>query len=212
MIIREAYLQLAGKHLETVLPTYTMWQQAQVGTFAFLLVSWTLPLERDFERLKGVYDRLNISSVGAGVGTGSDFPLNRLRTAELLGFDGVCQNVRDANVDRDFILEAISALSILMLKIAWATDTIFLFCTNEFSFVEMADRYSGTSSIMPHKKNPHSLMVVSETASQVFGALSGAFSQGRNISGSVKVAVQGFDSAINALNIWCNYSALIPAV
>lgn len=199
---REAYLKLAEKHLETVLPTYTMLQQAQVGTFAHYLVAWTLPLERDFARLKGAYDRTNVSSAGAGIGTGSDFPLNRARTAELLGFDGVCQNVRDANAGRDFILEALSAITILMLNVAWATDTIYLFASNEFNFVEMADRYCGTSSIMPQKKNPHSLMVVSDAASQLNGALSFMMMNARSFSGSVKPVLQHFDATADALNLW----------
>ncbi len=200
--VREAYLKLAEQHLETVLPTYTMMQQAQVGTFAHYLVAWTLPLERDFQRLRGAYDRTNVSSAGAGVGTGSDFPLNRTRTAELLGFDGVCNNVRDANAGRDFILEALSAIAILMVNIAWATDTIFLFSSNEFDFVEMADRYCGTSSIMPQKKNPHSLMTVAEAASQLSGASSAALTNARSISGSIKATLQNFDLAVEALNLW----------
>ena len=199
---REAYLKLAEPHLETVLPTYTMLQQAQIGTFAHYLVAWALPLQRDFERLKGAYERTNISSAGAGIGTGSDFPLNRTRTAELLGFDGICENVRDANAGRDFILEALSAVAILMLNVAWATDSIFLFASNEFNFVEMADRYCGTSSIMPQKKNPHSLMVVSEAASQLTGALSVTLMNARSISGSVKPVLQHFDAAVDALDLW----------
>ncbi|MBI4639467.1 MAG: argininosuccinate lyase [Candidatus Tectomicrobia bacterium] len=199
---REAYLKQAEQHLETVLPTYTMWQEAQVGTFAFFLVSWALPLERDFERLKGAYDRANTSSAGAGAHSGSDFPLNRKRTAELLGFDGICQNVRDANMGRDFILDGISALAVMMSNLAAATDYIFLFFSNEFSFIDMADRYCGTSSIMPQKKNPHSLMLVSEIASNIIGGMSSAFSHARNISGSARAALQNYDSAVDALNIW----------
>ena len=199
---REVYLKLAEEHLETVLPTYTMLQQAQIGTFAHYLVAWTLPLERDFTRLKGAYERTNVSSAGAGIGTGSDFPLNRARTAELLGFDVVCENVRDANAGRDFILEALSAIAILMVNLAWATDIIFLFASNEFNFVEMADRYCGTSSIMPQKRNPHSLMVVSETASQLSGALSVMLMNARSISGSVKPVLQHFDATVDALNLW----------
>ena len=199
---RNAYLKLAERHLETVLPTYTMMQQAQVGTFAHYLVAWTLPLERDFERLLGAYDRTNVSSAGAGIGTGSDFPLNRNRTAELLGFGAVCQNVRDANAGRDFVLEALSAITILMVNVAWATDTIFLFCSNEFSFVEIADRYCGSSSIMPQKKNPHSLMVVSETASQLSGAMSALLTNARSISGSIKAVLQNFDATVEAINLW----------
>ncbi|HEX9274186.1 MAG TPA: lyase family protein, partial [Candidatus Binatia bacterium] len=174
----------------------------QIGTFAHYLVAWTLPLERDFERLGGAYDRTNVSSAGAGIGTGSDFPLNRNRTAELLGFDAVCQNVRDANAGRDFVLEALSSITILMVNVAWATDTIFLFCSNEFSFVEIADRYCGSSSIMPQKKNPHSLMVVSETASQLSGAMSGMLTNARSISGSIKAVLQNFDATVEAINLW----------
>jgi argininosuccinate lyase len=199
---RESYLELAEQHLETVLPTYTMWQQAQIGTFAHYLVAWALPLERDFERLVGAYDRTNSSSAGAGIGTGSDFPLNRQRTGELLGFDGVCENVRDANAGRDFVLESLSTLAILMANTASATDTIYLFSSNEFSFVEMADRYCGTSSIMPQKKNPHSLMNVSELASQLSGSLTAALTNSRSISGSVKAVLQNFDATIEALDLW----------
>jgi argininosuccinate lyase len=199
---RETYLNLAEQHLETVLPTYTMWQQAQIGTFAHYLVAWALPLERDFERLAGAYERTNVSSAGAGIGTGSDFPLNRHRTAELLGFNGVCENVRDANAGRDFILEALSALVILMTNVASATDTIYLFSANEFGFVEMADRYCGTSSIMPQKKNPHSLMNVSELASQLSGSLAATLANSRSISGSVKAALQNFDNTVEALDLW----------
>jgi argininosuccinate lyase len=199
---REAYLTLAGQHLETVLPTYTMMQQAQIGTFAHYLVAWALPLERDFERLVGAYDRTNISSAGAGIGTGSDFPLNRSRTAELLGFAAVSENTRDANAGRDYVLESLSAIAILMLNVAWATDTIYLFCSNEFNFVEIADRYCGSSSIMPQKKNPHSLMEVAETASQLSGALSAMMTNARSVSGSVKPALQNFDKTSAALKLW----------
>jgi argininosuccinate lyase len=199
---RSAYLILAEQHLETVLPTYTMLQQAQIGTFAHYLVAWALPLERDFERLLGAYDRTNVSSAGAGIGTGSDFPLNRARTAELLGFDGVCDNVRDANAGRDFVVESLSAIAILMLNVAWSTDTIYLFCSNEFSFVEIADRYCGSSSIMPQKKNPHSLMDVAETASQLSGALSAMMTNARSSSGSIKSALQDFDKTRAALKVW----------
>jgi argininosuccinate lyase len=199
---REAYLQLAEQHLETVLPTYTMMQQAQIGTFAHYLVAWALPLERDFERLTGAYNRTNISSAGAGIGTGSDFPLNRSRTAELLGFDAVCENTRDANGGRDYALESLSAISILMLNVAWATDVIYLFCSNEFNFVEIADRYCGSSSIMPQKKNPHSLMEVAETASQLSGALGAMMTNARSISGSIKTALVNFDKAVAAVKLW----------
>ena len=199
---RSAYLTLAEQPLETVLPTYTMMQQAQIGTFAHYLVAWALPLERDFERLLGAYDRTNISSAGAGIGTGSDFPLNRARTAELLGFDGVCDNVRDANAGRDFVIESLSAIAILMMNVAWSTDTIYIFCSNEFNFVEIADRYCGSSSIMPQKKNPHSLMEVAETASQLSGALAAMMTNARSISGSVKSALQNFDKTAAALKLW----------
>jgi argininosuccinate lyase len=199
---REAYLTLAETHLETVLPTYTMMQQAQIGTFAHYLVAWALPLERDFERLAGAFDRTNISSAGAGIGTGSDFPLNRSRTAELLGFAGVCENTRDANLGRDYALESLSAIAILMVNVAWATDTVYLFCSNEFDFVEIADRYCGSSSIMPQKKNPHSLMEVAETASQLSGALGAMITNARSISGSIKSALANFDKTTAALRLW----------
>ncbi len=143
-----------------------------------------------------------MSSAGAGIGTGSDFQLNRQRTGELLGFDGICENVRDANAGRDFVIEALSAITILMTNIGWATDTIFLFCSNEFGFVEIADRYCGSSSIMPQKKNPHSLMEVAELATQLSGALAATFANARSISGSIKSVLQNFDKTAEAISIW----------
>ena len=89
-----------------------------------------------------------------------------------------------------------------MTYIGWATDTIFLFCSNEFNFVEIADRYCGSSSIMPQKKNPHSLMEVAETASQLSGALTATLTNARSISGSIKSVLQNFDKTVDALTVW----------
>jgi argininosuccinate lyase len=96
----------------------------------------------------------------------------------------------------------LSAIAILMLNVAWATDTIYIFCSNEFNFIEIADRYCGSSSIMPQKKNPHSLMEVAETASQLNGALGAMMTNARSISGSIKSNLVNFDKTSAALKLW----------
>jgi len=96
-----------------------------------------------------------------------------------------------------------------MTNIAWATDTIYLFSSNEFNFVEMADRYCGSSSIMPQKKNPHSLMNVAEMASQLTGSLTAALTNARSISGSIKAVLQNFDATVEALELWAGIIATL---
>lgn len=153
----ETILTVSRGHVETVMPGYTLLQHAQPTTFAHYLLSFADRYERDLERLEETYRRVNQSPMGSAVVSGTSFPLNRPRMAELLGFDGVIENTRDASISRDFTLESITRAALFMSNLSALADDLNIWCTYEFGMIELADAYCGTSSIMPQKKNPSSL-------------------------------------------------------
>ncbi|PYM15573.1 MAG: argininosuccinate lyase [Candidatus Rokuibacteriota bacterium] len=153
--LRRVLLRLASEHTGTVMPGYTFGQHAQPMTLAHLWLSWVATLERDFDRLHGSYRRVNVSPAGAVIMVGSDFPLNRARTAELLGFDAVHENAADAilELNADDSLDVPAAIALLYHSLAKWADDLILWSTREFHFVEIPDRFCQTSSIMMQKKN-----------------------------------------------------------
>lgn len=153
----ETMVEVSEKHVETVMPGYSLLQHAQPTTFAHYLLSFADRYQRDIQRLQETYRRVNQSPMGSAIVSGSGFPLNRPRMAELLGFDGVVENTRDASISRDFTLESITRAAILLSNLSALADDLNVWCTYEFGMVELSDAYCGTSSIMPQKKNPSSL-------------------------------------------------------
>ncbi len=153
--LRRTLIDLARQHTGTILPGYSFGQQAQPMTLAHLWLSWAATLERDFERLHGTYGRINRSAAGAAIMVGSEFPVDRKRTADLLGFDAVHENCADAILEltNDDSLEVPAMVSILYHSLAKWADDLINWSTSEYSFVEIPDRYCGTSSIMMQKKN-----------------------------------------------------------
>ena len=153
--LRGLLLDLARGHTDTILPGYSFGQHAQPMTLAHLWLSWAANLARDFDRLHGVYRRVNVSPAGATIMVGSDFPLNRARTAELLGFDGVHENSADAILEltADDSLDVPMAVALLYHSMAKWADDLILWSTVEFDFVDIPDRFCNTSSIMMQKKN-----------------------------------------------------------
>ena len=153
--LRRVLLGLARQHTDTILPGYSFGQHAQPMTLAHLFLSWVANLARDFERLHGVYGRVNTSPAGAAIMVGSDFPLNRVRTAELLGFDSIHENMADAilELNADDSLDVPMAVALLYHTLAKWADDLILWSTSEFAFVDIPDRFCNTSSIMMQKKN-----------------------------------------------------------
>jgi len=153
--LRRVLIGLARQHTGTILPGYSFGQHAQPMTLAHLLLSWAANLARDFERLHGVYGRVNTSPAGAAIMVGSDFPLNRERTAELLGFDSIHENMADAilELNADDSLDVPMAVALLYHTLAKWADDLILWSTSEFGFVDIPDRFCNTSSIMMQKKN-----------------------------------------------------------
>ena len=169
MKLQEALIKLAKEHVETVVPGYTHLQPAQPVTFAHYLLSHVDSLERDLQRLKEAYQRVNLCPMGAGALATTSFPIKRERVADLLGFNGVLENSIDAVGSRDFILETMAHFAIMAVGVSRLAEDLIVWSSAEFGIVELPDEFSSTSSIMPQKKNPEVLEVVRARASQILG-------------------------------------------
>jgi argininosuccinate lyase len=162
-------LEVAEKHTNTVIIEYTHLQPAQPVTFAHYLLSCYDALERDMQRLRSAYNRVNLCPLGAGALATTSFPINRERTAELLGFNGLLENSIDAVGSRDFITETVAALTLIAVDLSRFAEDLIIWSTPDFGVVELPDEFTGTSSVMPQKKNPEILEVIRARASQVLG-------------------------------------------
>ncbi len=164
-------LRRAGEHAKTLMMLYTHGQHAQVGTFAHYLVSYADALFRDFERLMECYARVNLNPLGAGPVGGTSIGVDRERTRELLGFDGLVENSIDATSGRDWACEVASVCSIMMGNLSRAAADLLEWSTVEFGYIELADEYASSSSIMPQKKNPSTLELIRGKSAEVYGCL-----------------------------------------
>ncbi len=170
-ILQESFLNVATRHVNTVMPGYTHGQHAQPTTFAHYLVSYASTLARDLERLEAAYHRINKSPAGAAILTGSNFPVNRHRVADLLGFETPLRNTNDAIWANDSTIEVFLSLALFYHNMArWATD-FQLWCSNEFSMIDIPDRFCVTSSIMMQKKNPWIFENIKGSAAHTIGSL-----------------------------------------
>lgn len=167
----KALINLALKEIHAPIILYTHMQQAQLGLFSHYLMAYVEAFFRDFERLSECYKRVNLNPLGSCAIAGTRFPINRFRTTELLGFDGLIENSIDASSFRDYEVEAVAVLSILMLNLARFSEDLILWSSIEFGFIELADEYASSSSIMPQKKNPCILELIRGRTGEVFGAL-----------------------------------------
>ncbi len=183
LALRGTLLALAEEHLDTVMPGYTHGQHAQPTTFAHWVTMFELGFARDGARLLSFHDRLNRSPAGAAIMTGSDFPLDRARTASLLGFEDPLPHAMDAILSHDLEMEYAGVLAVLAQTLARIADDLFLWSTTEFAMVELPDRYCGTSSIMPQKKNPDGLEDMKGLAAQSLGVLVTVFAAEKGPTG-----------------------------
>jgi len=172
LALQQTLLDVAERHTLTIMPGYTDLQHAQPWTFGHYLLRHVATLDRDMERLEGAFARTNLSSLGGAALVGTSWPLDRQRVAGLLGHPGIVRHAHDAGeLTSDVILEGISVLSIVMSNLARLAGDLYVWSSQEFGFVELADEYAGTSSIMPQKKNPHALERVKAVAGQAAGWL-----------------------------------------
>ncbi len=167
--VQDHLLEVAEEHLKTVILEYTHLQPAQPVTFAHYLLSHYAALERDLQRLQNTYSRVNLCPLGAGALATTSFPINRDRTAELLGFSGLAENSIDAVGSRDFITETLAVLTLIAVNLSRFAEDLIIWSSPDFGVVELPDEFAGTSSIMPQKKNPEVLEVIRARASHVLG-------------------------------------------
>ena len=174
MQLQSAVLSKAAQHAETLMPGYTHLQHAQPSTFGHHLMRYGAAFDRDLTRMAGAFRHTNLSSLGGAAMAGTSWPVDRRRTAELLGHDDIVVNSSDAGgFARDFIEEVVAALSQLMSSLGRLANDLYVWHSWEFGYVEVADGLAGTSSIMPQKKNPHSLERIKSLSGQAAGWLPG---------------------------------------
>ncbi|MCK4397611.1 MAG: argininosuccinate lyase, partial [Methanophagales archaeon] len=172
--LRSAVIAKAAEHVDTVMPGYTHLQHAQPTTLAHHLSAYSDAFARDFTRLVTVYERTNVSPLGAAAFASTGFPLDRASTAKLLGFDSVMPNSMDAVSTRDFVIEAIACFANLMTNLSRLAEEIILWSTAEFDFVRVPEDYITGSSIMPQKRNPDFAELVRSRTGTVYGCLMSA--------------------------------------
>ncbi len=163
--------QLMKDHIHTAMPGFTHLQKAQPLTLAHHIGAYMEMFKRDHGRLKDVYERMNYCPLGSGALAGTTYPLDREMTSSLLGFYGPTLNSMDSVSDRDYVIELLSALSIIMMHLSRFCEEIIIWNSNEYGFIEIDDAYSTGSSIMPQKKNPDIAELVRGKTGRVYGAL-----------------------------------------
>jgi argininosuccinate lyase len=169
--LQNVLVELAGCHIETVLPGYTHLQRAQPILLAHHLMAYYEMFSRDAERLQGCLARINVMPLGSAALAGTPHPLDRKYTAELLGFEKVSANSVDSVSDRDFIIEFLSTTGICMMHLSRLSEELIIWSSSEFGFIELPDAFATGSSIMPQKKNPDVAELIRGKSGRVFGNL-----------------------------------------
>ena len=168
-----AIIDKAEENKETIMPGYTHLQRAQPITFGHHLMAYAMMFDRDIDRILDCKKRMNISPIGCCALAGTTYNTDRRFEAEKLGFDGIALNSLDGVSDRDFCIEFMSAISIVMMHLSRFSEEIILWSSWEFKFIELSDSYTTGSSIMPQKKNPDMAELVRGKTGRVYGDLLG---------------------------------------
>ena len=166
-------VDLAEQNAEVVMPGFTHLQVAQPVSFGHHMLAYVEMLGRDFERMSDCRKRVNRMPLGDAALAGTTFPIKREITAELLGFEQICQNSLDAVSDRDFAIEFSAAASLVMVHLSRLSEELIIWMSPRFSFIDIADRFCTGSSIMPQKKNPDVPELVRGKSGRVIGHLIG---------------------------------------
>jgi argininosuccinate lyase len=170
--LRHALLDQARNHMETIMPGFTHFQHAQPTTLAHYLLAYEAVFARDAGRLFDAYMRTNICPLGSAAFAGTGFPLDRTLTCEYLGFQKPMENSMDGVAARDFVLETMADLAILMTNVSRLCEELILWSSAFIGFVELDDIYCSTSSIMPQKKNPDTAEIMRGKSGYTTGELS----------------------------------------
>lgn len=171
--LQKALLTIAEANVEVILPGFTHLQVAQPVSFGHHMLAYVEMFARDAERMQDVRKRVNRLPLGAAALAGTSYPLDREMVAKTLGMDGVCQNSLDAVSDRDFAIEFTAAASLCMVHISRFSEELILWMSQNFGFIQIADRFTTGSSIMPQKKNPDVPELARGKTGRVVGHLMG---------------------------------------
>jgi argininosuccinate lyase len=166
-------VDIAKDHTNTLIPGMTHLQHAQPINFAFHLLAYAAMFKRDIDRFLSSHERNNVSPLGCAALAGTPHDINRVMTANTLGFDSVSVNCLDTVSDRDFALEVLFNISTMMMHVSRLSEELVMWSSYEFGFVELSDEYSTGSSIMPQKKNPDVPELLRGKTGRVYGSLMG---------------------------------------
>ena len=169
--LQKGFVQLAREHLGLLMPGYTHMQRAQPVLLSHHLLAYFEMFNRDKERLSDCLKRINVLPLGSGALAGTSLPIDRDFVAKELGFPEVSANSMDAVSDRDFIVEFLAACGLIQIHLSRLSEELILWASQEFDFVEIADRYCTGSSIMPQKKNPDMPELIRGKSGRVVGNL-----------------------------------------
>ena len=209
--LQEAVLAKAEETADAVMPAYTHLQPAQVATFGHYLVAFHDVLGRDLKRLLNAYESTNMSPLGAAASSGTSWPLDRDRVAELLGFSTVVENTKDAAHNYDWLPEVLAASGILMSNVVRFATDLYIWCSYEFALVELDGAFAASSSIMPQKKNPYSLEMIRARTGEITGAFAAVLEILKGDTGGTAfdVKLTGPRIADNAVNRTADMVALL---
>ena len=169
--LQDALLDLAEREADSILPGFTHLQVAQPITFGHHMMAWVEMLDRDAGRLADCRKRANVMPLGAAALAGTTYPIDRVYTAQQLGFDRPAENSLDAVSDRDFAIEFSAAASILMMHLSRFSEELIFWSSAQFGFIELSDAFCTGSSIMPQKKNPDVPELIRGKSGRIFGHL-----------------------------------------
>ncbi len=208
-VTQEWLLSAARKQKQTILPGMTHLQHAQPISLAHHLLAYFWMFQRDRERLADLVKRVNRMPLGSAALAGTPFPIDRQQTAKLLGFESPTENSLDAVSDRDYIIEFLTAASLIMMHLSRLSEELIIWSTPEFGFVKLDDSVTTGSSIMPQKKNPDVAELIRGKTGRVYGALMGALtmlkalplSYNRDLQEDKTFLFEGVDTALASIRL-----------
>jgi len=170
-VLVQALKELGEKNSGVIMPGYTHMQRAQVVTLKYHLLAYVSMFERDIKRLENAIDILDYSPLGCCALAGTTYGIDRKFTAKKLGFIGPVNNFLDGVSDRDYLIELLSAFSIIMMHLSRLCEELIIWSSKEFGFIEISDQFATGSSIMPQKKNPDAAELIRGKTGRVYGSL-----------------------------------------
>lgn len=169
MELIEILIKISKENIKTYMPGFTHLQKAQPISFAHYLLAYVEMFKRDYKRLENTFELTNYSPLGSAALAGTSYPLDMEYTSKVLGFNGTIANSLDGVSDRDHVMSFISDLSIIMVHLSRFCEEIVVYSSNDFSYIELSDKFSTGSSIMPQKKNPDAAELIRGKSGRVFG-------------------------------------------